>query len=105
MSETKIMRDIRNAISATGRATLWRNNVGFDAATQVKYGLGKGSADLVGFIYETGRFFAIEVKTPRGRLSSEQKCWIEFVLAHGGYACVARSVDDALKELEKACAK
>lgn len=102
VSETEIMREVADAVGRTRRAVVSRNNVGFDDRTRVKYGLGKGSADLVGFLFESGRFFAIEVKTPTGRLSKEQKLWINFVNKCGGYACVARSVDEALGHLQKA---
>jgi len=93
------MRDIRFAVNSTGKATLFRNNVGFDESKKIKYGLGKGSADLVGFIHATGQFLAIEVKTPVGRLSKEQKAFISFVNARGGRAFVARSVTAALSAL------
>jgi len=95
MSETDIMRAIRVAVNATGKATLWRNNVGFDKDKKVKYGLGKGSADLVGFLHSTGRILAVEVKTSVGRLSPEQKAYLSFVAERGGIAGVARSVEEA----------
>jgi hypothetical protein len=72
------------------------------SAPRIAYGLGKGSADLVGFLFESGRFFAVEVKTPTGRLSKDQKNWINFVNKYGGYACVARSPDEALGHLQLA---
>ena len=93
------MNEIRAAVNKTNRATLWRNQVGFDAQNKVKYGLGVGSADLVGLIHKNGRLFAIEVKTPTGRISDEQKAWIAVINARGGYAAVARSVDEALVHL------
>lgn len=95
------MRAIRVAVNSTGKATLFRNNCGYDADKRVKYGLGVGSADLVGFVHATGRFIAMEIKTPTGRLSKEQRLWIRFVNEHGGYACVARSVPEALEHLDK----
>ena len=58
-----------------------------------RYGLAPGSADLVGLL--NGRFFALEVKTPTGRLRPEQKLWMELVRRAGGFAAVARSVDEA----------
>ena len=103
MNETEIMRRIQDAVGNTKRAQLARNNVGVTRDTpRISYGLGKGSADLVGFLFESGRFFAIEVKTPTGRLSKEQKLWLNFVNKYGGYACVARSVDEALSHLQLA---
>jgi phage I-like protein len=40
-------------------------------------------------------FFGIEVKAGRvGRLAPEQKEWLEKLVAHGGIAIVARSLED-----------
>jgi hypothetical protein len=43
-----------------------------------------------------GRFVALEVKTPRGRVTPEQQRFITLVRARGGFAAVVRSVDDAI---------
>jgi hypothetical protein len=61
-----------------------------------------GTADLVGLIKPTGRFFAVEVKTEAGKLSPFQASWLAEVNAFGGYACVVRSVADALMHAEQA---
>lgn len=58
----------------------------------------KGISDIVG-IYE-GRFLAIEVKSESGRLSSDQKVFLDDVKANGGIAIVARSVDDVERALK-----
>jgi hypothetical protein len=81
--------------------------VGFDQITQVKYGLGVGSADLVGWVElaDSGlaRFFAIEVKREKGgRISDEQRLWIANVNKHRGAAAVARSADAAVRFAERA---
>ena len=55
-----------------------------------------GVSDLIGWT-EGGRFVAIEVKAPRGRLTDEQAAFIELVRRSGGLAGVARSVDEARK--------
>lgn len=57
-------------------------------------------APMVEVPFTLGRFTALEVKTPRGRVSDEQKKFIALVNAHGGYACVVRSVDDAVRAVE-----
>ncbi len=74
---------------------LWRNNVGFDLRTKVTYGLGVGSADLVGLIVGTGQFFAVEVKTLSGRVSADQRAWLETINRLGGVAEVIRTVGEA----------
>ena len=58
-----------------------------------------GVSDLIGWT-EGGRFVAVEVKGPRGRITDEQAAFIELVRRSGGLAGVARSVDDARAILE-----
>jgi hypothetical protein len=53
----------------------------------------KGSADIIG-ILPGGRFLAVEVKAPQGRLSPEQREFLERVSALGGMAFVAKSAAD-----------
>ena len=57
-------------------------------------GLGshKGVADIIG-IYDK-KFFAIEVKTLKGKLSDHQRLFLSKVALNGGLAIVARSVED-----------
>lgn len=77
---------------------LWRNNVGElpdRRGIPIKYGLAVGSADLVGLVKVTGQFFAAEIKTPVGRLSVEQKAWLQTIRSFGGVAVVLRSVEEA----------
>jgi hypothetical protein len=89
-------------------------------------GLGLGSADLVGIVrmpahsyscpcpacdgthYELGcgRTFCLEVKLPsvdgrRGELRPDQKRWLAQVRQLGGFACVVRSVDEAVAAVER----
>lgn len=95
------MREIRHAVNSSGKAVLWRNNIGWDEIHGVKYGLAKGSADLIGFIFSTGQFLALEVKSRKGRLEPEQEAWLGFVNKNGGLASVVKSVKEALDALEK----
>lgn len=53
----------------------------------------KGVADIIGILPE-GRLLAIEVKSQKGRLSPEQKIFLEEINTRGGVAFVARSVSD-----------
>lgn len=100
MSEMDILFAAREALVATGQVLLWRNNTGFDRERKVKYGLGLGGADLVGLVRSSGKFLSVEVKTPPGRLSPEQRLWREAVQSAGGVYILARSVDEALRGLE-----
>lgn len=90
-----------------GPVRLWRNNTGALKDTNgrlVRYGLCKGSADLIGLRtieitpdmvgQRIAVFTAIEVKD-RGRPTPEQLRFLEVVRAAGGIAGVARSVEDA----------
>ncbi len=102
MSEAQLSAAIRDALLATGRVLLWRNNTGKlqdRTGRWVTYGLGVGGADLVGILRGSGRFVAFEVKTDTGKLSPEQTAWHRVVNASGGFACVVRSVDEAMAQL------
>lgn len=108
--ETKIQRKIQTALSV-GNLRLFRNSVGFDKTNRVQYGLCVGSSDLIGFHTRTitpddvGKqiavFVAMEVKTESGRVSPDQKRFIEFVKNAGGIAGVVRSVSDAINLLDE----
>jgi penicillin-binding protein-related factor A (putative recombinase) len=59
----------------------------------------KGVSDILGII--EGRFLAIEVKSPKGIISPEQRIFITRINNEGGIAFVARSVDQVARELYK----
>ena len=107
MSEQQIQQAIRKALGR-GDARLWRNNTGtlLDRhGRPVQFGLCKGSSDLIGLRRVTvtaemvglpiAVFAAVEVKAERGRITSEQAAFIDLVQEMGGFAGVARSVEDA----------
>jgi len=50
----------------------------------------KGSADILGCLPD-GKFLAVEIKATHGRLSQEQKEFLEKVRGFGGMALVVRS--------------
>lgn len=58
--------------------------------------------DESGRARELGRFFALEIKTPVGRLSHDQKLFLNLVRSRGGFAAVARSTDEARAALSRA---
>jgi len=100
--ERKILRDIRLAVGGRPDVVLWRNSAGVaehisgnGKVDRVPYGLCHGASDLIGLIRPTGRFLAIEVKTRKGKLSHDQKAFLELVKKSGGVAGVARSAEEA----------
>jgi len=68
----------------------------------VRYGVGKGGADLLGIALPTGRFVALEVKTGQARCTKQQRMFLELVRRFGGFAEVVRSVDDANDAIDRA---
>jgi len=95
---------------------LWRNPIGFGIIgtkknefikngksyvtlqnpRHIKFGLAKGSSDLIGFCMckKHPIFLAVEIKIPPDTLSWEQKNFIDMVNAHGGIAGEVKKVED-----------
>ena len=115
MRESELQNQIRAAIGFDYAKTcrLFRNNVGsaktFDNR-YIEFGLCVGSSDLIGFQSVTitadmvgqqvAIFTAIEVKTPTGKVSAEQKRFTDMVNNFGGIGAIVRSVDDAREALK-----
>ena len=59
-----------------------------------------GVSDILG-LYR-GKSVAIEVKTPKGRLSPEQDLFLKDFASHGGIAIVARSREDVIEGIRNA---
>lgn len=111
-SENEIQQRIRLACGR-GPVRLWRNNTGALVDQQgrfVRFGLCKGSSDLIGLrsVEITpemvgqciAQFVALEVKTPQGVLSPEQRAFLRLVRQLGGVAAVCRSVEEAHAALD-----
>ena len=107
MSEQAIQQQIRLELGR-GPVRLWRNNTGAlrdERGRLVRYGLCPGSSDLIGLRQlrieeqhlglELGVFCALEIKAASGRLTSEQRQFLEVISSRGGLAGVARSVEEA----------
>lgn len=107
--ETVLQQRIRLALGTLSNLRIFRNNTGSlpDPRTgrPIQFGLARGSADLIGWRTITvtpdmvgsqiAVFTSLEVKTPTGRLTPEQRNWLEAVQRAGGIAAVVRSVQDA----------
>jgi hypothetical protein len=89
--------------------------------TPVRYGLGVGSADLVGVVTMhrytisftsaemaaaipqsgIGRAFALEVKLPGEKPTADQVKWLRAVRELGGFACVVTSIQEACDAVDR----
>ena len=112
-NETKLQQEIRLAIGKIPTLRLFRNQVGQlpDPRTgrYVQFGLAKGSSDLIGFKkikitkdmigQEIAQFVSIEIKTEKGKLTTQQNNWLTFINKAGGITGVARSINDVFKIL------
>ena len=102
MNEHVIQNKILLAIGSLPWLRVWRNNTGalLDRNGKlVKFGL-QGSADIIGMMKPSGRFLAIEVKTPNGIQTASQKRFQRMVEEMGGLYILARSPEDVFKALD-----
>lgn len=102
VSESQLQDGIRLALGQMPDVTLWRNNVGhavMKGGARVTFGVGgPGGSDLIGMF--RGRFLAVEIKTPRGRQSPEQRQFQLLVESKNGIYLMPRSVQHAIDMLE-----
>jgi len=97
MKEARIQHAIMAYLAAIG-VKAWRNNVGRRGG--VSFGLA-GLPDIIGY-YKGGRFLAIEVKAPEGRVTPAQMEFVNAAHEAGAIAIIARSVDDVMAALDYA---
>lgn len=102
MTESEIQSLILLEASKRGHR-LWRSNAG---SIQTKHGtwvklLPAGFADVFGFRGSDGKFIAIEVKKPTGRLSEHQKKFAEWAKTQPIIYGVARSSAEAIDIIEE----
>lgn len=114
MTEKSIQTEIFNKIGSRPDCRIFRNSVGFGCSINgnpQKFGLCAGSGDLIGIQKITitpdmvgktvGRFVSIEVKSDKGRVSQEQKRFAEIINKFGGKAFIARSAEEAERQLRE----
>jgi hypothetical protein len=114
--EREVQHEIMEALGAEPDLILFRNSVGratvFSSDSGkpqvVTYGLGVGSADLVGILRievngrAFGRWFALELKRPGEKPRPEQIACHRIWRAQGAFVGVATSVAEARVCLERA---
>ncbi len=103
-TEGDVRRDIEIALNRQGKVRVFLNAQysGPARGGYTRAGLGTGTADLVGYVLGSGRFFALEVKTGTGRVSEVQAEWLAQTNREGGYAAVVRSPEEAVKHAKRA---
>lgn len=89
-----VMEQVRLHLGKKPDLVLFRNQAGrVEIRGQWQtYGLHNGASDLVGLLAPSGRFFAIELKSPSGKVGEEQARFLELIEKFGGYACVVSGV-------------
>ena len=95
--EHRIQNEIRLALADT--CVIFRGNVGTGCTKDGRYfstGLPKGFTDLFGFRKSDGKAVFIEVKTPKGTPSTEQKKFLETMQKYDVIAGICRSPEEAL---------
>ncbi len=101
--EAEIQADVRLCLGQMPGVVVWRNSTGVANTADGKkqrFGLCVGSSDLVGIV--DGRFLAVEIKAKAGRLRPEQELFLALVRKQKGFACVVRSVDEAIAAIARA---
>ena len=112
--ETVLQQNIRLALGQHSNLRFFRNETGKlpnpRTGKWVRFGLAKGSSDLIGFKtikvtpemigQDLAVFCSVEVKTNTGQLSEYQHNWLQAVKSAGGIVGVARNVRDALEILK-----
>lgn len=98
--------DILFHIGSRPECRLWPRVVGVGRALNnydhvISYGI-PGEADLQGIMAPSGRMIAIEVKTGQGVLSDKQKTWRAMAEKFGALYIEARSLEQAIEEVDKA---
>jgi len=106
INEKQIETMILDYLAYMPNARFWKNNTMgiFDPTRGIMRTLNgrhhaKGAADILGVI--NGRFIAIEVKKPKGKISDSQEAFLQSIVDAGGVAFIARSLDDVLINFQK----
>ncbi|KIX91456.1 hypothetical protein TP70_02255 [Staphylococcus microti] len=101
MTETELQKKIIENLNNSD-CKVWRANAGkLRVGRRTVQLLPKGFPDVFGVRLSDGKFVAIEIKKPFGKLSDEQIEFAKWAQENKIVYGVARSVDDALKIIEE----
>lgn len=99
MKEQEIQKQCLDYLSENGFFA-WKNHVqGMRVSGAIIRNPAAGSADI--FAIKQGRFYCIEVKTPKGKLSQNQYIWLQKAHKYGAISIVVKSLDDLIYCLNK----
>lgn len=95
-TEHEIQSTITRWLALHDHVRVFRQNTGAHKVGKhfVRYGV-KGQADLRVIVGPEGWLWEIEVKTPTGRQSADQKAYEKMLIGLGGSYTLARCVEDA----------
>ena len=101
MKEKELQNAILRTFGTIPRLRIWRANTGVAQIGKrfVRFGI-PGQADLTGILPD-GRRLEIEVKSPTGRQTEDQKNFQHMIEKFDGVYVLARSVDDVWNALRK----
>jgi hypothetical protein len=101
LSERALQTQILIKFGCRPGLRLWRQNSGLLWAKDGRRVRATviGAADISGILRRDGRRLEIEVKSPTGRQSPEQKAFQAMIEAFGGKYILARSIEDVEREL------
>lgn len=100
--ESKIQKEIVDAINGTGLGRCWVATSGLLKSPDGKRfvrALPEGFPDLFGYRKADGKMFFIEVKTASGRVSQSQISFMKTEVSPKVLYGIARSIDDAFEIL------
>ena len=99
LAEKRTQNDILRTFGTLPWLRIYRRNVGvFKAGKRVVRCGEPGMADLWAIV--NGLHIEIEVKSPTGRQSADQRNWQATIEKHGGVYILARSAQDVWDALE-----
>lgn len=105
-AHSNLLNSILLALGRHSDVLIWKTQNGtfraMDNPSRIVKTGNPGSSDIFAVVAPSGRFVSIEVKTGSGVQSDAQKCWQASVERRGGIYGVVRSIEDALKLIEKA---
>ena len=99
LAEKQIQNEIIREFGTKSWIRIWRQNVGVAhiGNRAIKFGI-SGQADLTG-VLSNGRRIEIEVKSPTGRQTEDQRNFQEIITRFNGIYILAHSVKDVYEKL------